>query len=112
MLLSLARMPGLLRLEMATWAATSVMSAASGLMTPCSMSARMAGSILPRIVFMGLAISSSMSVPIDSVVAGSSGSTAALDPTMRLATLVSKMTVSGAVKPPASSKSGLNRMPE
>ena len=112
MLLSLARIPGLLRLEITTWAATSVMPMASGLMTPCSMSARISGSILPRIVFIGLAISASMSVPMDSLATGTSGSTAAWDPTTRLATLVSKMTVSGAVKPPASSKSGLNRMPE
>ena len=110
MLLSLARIPGLLRLEIATWAAISVISVASGLMTPCSMSDRMSGSILPRIVFRGLAISSSMSVPMDSEVAGISGSTAAWEPTTRLATLVSKMTVSGA--PPPNSKSGLNRMPE
>ena len=89
MLLSLAAMPGTWRDEITACATASVMSLASGVMTPFAIAFLMSGSILPRIVLIGLRISSSMSAPILSVVTGISASTAALDPTMRLATLTS-----------------------
>ena len=89
MLLNLARWPGLSRPSTESLDNVSVRPTTSGVRFPSSMSALISGSSLPKSVLAGSAISFSMSVAMDSLDRGISGSTAALLPTIRLAVLTS-----------------------